>query len=73
MEMLLPVSTVISQALPLTVPVTVRLSPTALMDPVLNTQLGALKFLAELRPASPATARFPAGKSPFLPVHDSAA
>ena len=66
-EILLLVSTVISQEAPLIVPDTVRLSPAPLMEPVLRmTKLsllltGAIELLAELCPASPASSRFPNG------------
>lgn len=66
-EMLLPVSTVISQEAPLIVPDTVRLSLAPLMEPVLRMTkfslflTGAIELLAELCPASPASSRFPNG------------
>jgi len=55
-EILLPVSTVISQEVPLIVPDTVRLSPAPLMEPVLKMTkfslllIGAIELLAELAP-----------------------
>ncbi len=62
MEILLPVSTVISQVLPLIVPAATRLSVPPCSDPVLKISAGAVKCLAELRPSSPATVRLPKGK-----------
>ena len=74
-EILLPVSTVISQEVPLIVPDTVRLSPAPLMEPVLKMTkfslllIGAIELLAELCPASPASSRFPNGYRWQCAVH----
>ena len=74
MEMLLPVSTVISQGLPWMVPETVKLSLPPCFEPVLkmSNSLGAVDGPAKLCPASSANCRFPDGKLLHWPAGSSA-
>ena len=57
-DMLLALSTVISQAAPFTEPETVWLLPPAKMVPVLKFSIGARDISDELCPTSPATSHF---------------